>query len=124
MSACGTWRTLGTLVYQSLGDEVMTQLRINLSSLIVGGLMSSAAQGQVTIDVAKISCEQFRGYAITDPNNIALWLSGYYNGQRNNTIIKVESFKENLEKEKDYCITHPTVTVMQAVSAVLGNGKQ
>ena len=70
------------------------------------------------------TCEQFRGYAITDPNNIALWLSGYYNGQRNNTIIKVESFKENLEKVKDYCITNPKVTVMQAVSAVLGNGKQ
>jgi hypothetical protein len=50
-------------------------------------------------------------------------LSGYYNGQRGNTIIKVESFKENLEKVKDYCITNPKVTVMQAVAAVLGNGK-
>ena len=46
--------------------------------------------------------------------------SGYYNGQRNNTIIKVETFKENLEKVKDYCITHPSVTVMQSVEAHLG----
>ena len=43
--------------------------------------------------------------------------------QRNNTIIKVESFKKNLEKAKHYCITHPTVTVMQAVVALLSNGK-
>ena len=102
----------------------MMKFKINILSLILFFLIISAAQAQVMVDVSKITCEQFRGYAITDPNNIALWLSGYYNGQRNNTIIKVESFKENLEKVKDYCITNQKVTVMQAVSAVLGNGKQ
>jgi acid stress chaperone HdeB len=101
----------------------MVKSKINILRLLPFCLVISAAQAQVTIDVSKITCEQFRGYAITDPNNIALWLSGYYNGQRNNTIIKVESFKENLEKVKDYCITHPTVTVMQAVEALLGKGK-
>jgi acid stress chaperone HdeB len=97
--------------------------KIKILSLIPLCLTISAAQAQVTIDVSKITCEQFRGYAITDPNNIALWLSGYYNGQRGNTIVQVQSFKENLEKVKDYCITHPTVTVMQAVEALLGKGK-
>jgi hypothetical protein len=101
----------------------MVKSKINILRLLPFCLIISAAQAQVTIDVSKITCEQFRGYAITDPNNIALWLSGYYNGQRNNTIIKVEGFKENLEKVKDYCITNPKVTVMQAVAAVLGNGK-
>ena len=85
--------------------------------------MISVATAQVTIDVSKITCQQFRSYTITNPNNIALWLSGYYNGQRNNTIIQVESLKENLAKVKDYCITHQTVTVMQAVEALLGIGK-
>ena len=101
----------------------MTTRMISMLSLISFFLITSAAQAQVAIDVSKITCQQFRSYAITDPNNIALWLSGYYNGQRNNTIINVESFKENLEKVKDYCITHPTVTVMQTVEAVLGISK-
>jgi acid stress chaperone HdeB len=101
----------------------MTKPMISMLSLISFFLITSAAQAQVAIDVSKITCQQFRSYAITDPNNIALWLSGYYNGQRNNTIINVESFKENLEKVKDYCITHPTVTVMQTVEAVLGISK-
>ena len=64
----------------------MVKIKINILSLILFCLIISAAQAQVTVDVSKITCEQFRGYAITDPNNIALWLSGYYNGQRNNTI--------------------------------------
>jgi len=98
--------------------------KISKLSSIIFCLVASAAQAQVTIDISKITCEQFRGYAITDPNNIALWLSGYYNGQRGNTVIAVESFKENIEKLKNHCITNPKVTVMQAVQAILGNGKQ
>jgi acid stress chaperone HdeB len=101
----------------------MMKPKINILSLLFMCFIISAAQAQVAIDVSKITCEQFRSYTITDPNNIALWLSGYYNGQRNNTIIQVESLKENLAKVKDYCITHQTVTVMQAVEALLGIGK-
>ena len=98
-----------------------TKLTIILSLLFTTSL-TAASQAQVTIDVSKITCEQFRSYAITDPNNIALWLSGYYNGKRGNTIISVQSLKENLEKVKDYCITNRTVTVMQAVEEVLAKG--
>jgi len=80
----------------------------------------SAAQGQMTIDISKITCKQFRGYEIADPTNIVLWLSGYYNGQRGNTIISVQSFRETIDKVMDYCITNPTTPVMKAVEAVLG----
>jgi hypothetical protein len=90
-------------------------------SVALAVLMISAAQAQVTIDVSKITCEQFRNYAITDPSNIATWLSGYYNGRRNNTIVEAQGFKHNLERLKDYCITNRTVTVMQAIEAILGN---
>ena len=101
----------------------MMKPKIIIPSLMLVCLTISAAQAQVTIDVSKITCEQFRGFAITDPNNIALWLSGYYNGQRGNTIIEPQSLKENVEKLKDYCITNPKVPVMQAVETVLGKGK-
>ena len=80
--------------------------------------MLSGAQAQVMIDVSKITCDQFRSYTITDPNNIALWVSGYYSAKRNSTTIEVATFKENLEKVKDYCIMHRGLTVMQAVEAL------
>ena len=48
------------------------KFKINLLSLILFSLIISVAQAQVMVDVSKITCEQFRGYAITDPNNIAL----------------------------------------------------
>jgi hypothetical protein len=101
----------------------MTKVRIHLLGAICLGFMIANAQAQVTIDVSKITCAQFRSYSITDPNNIALWLSGYYNGKRANTIINVESFKTNFEKLKDYCITHPTTPVMEAAETAIAPGK-
>jgi len=98
----------------------LNKTNITILTLTFLCLVMPAAKAQVTIDVSKITCQQFRSYTITNPNNIALWLNGYYNGRRNNTVINVETFKENLEKVKDYCITHPTVTVMESVEALLG----
>jgi len=45
-------------------------------------LVAVAAKAQVMLDISKVTCDQFAGYKITDPQNIAVWLSGYYNGKR------------------------------------------
>ena len=72
------------------------------------------------LDVAKITCEQFTGYKITNPQNIAMWLSGYYNGKRGNTILDAQGLNANVKKLQSYCIKNPKTLVMQAVETVLG----
>jgi len=52
-----------------------------------------------------------------------LWLSGYYNGKRNNTIIEPETMDKNEEKVDFYCNLHRETTVMDAVKNVLGLDK-
>ena len=96
--------------------------RIMTGLVLTLGVISDA-RAQVTIDVAKITCKQFRSYEITNPRNIAIWLSGYYNGKKGNTIISVDVFKASVDKVSDYCITNPTVTLMQAVDTVLSKDK-
>jgi hypothetical protein len=49
-----------------------------------------------------------------------LWLSGYYAGKGNNTIIDQESLKDNGEKVRNYCRNNRTATVMKAVEVVMG----
>ena len=93
------------------------------SGLALALLAAASAQAQVTVDVAKISCDQFTAYRITDPHNIAIWLNGYYNGKRNNTVIDTQALTENYNKLRDYCITNPKALVMQAVEALLGARK-
>ena len=103
----------------------MVKSKAKILSLMLPCLIISAAQAQVTvkIDVATISCKQFMGYEIANPNTIALWLSGYYNGQKRNTTINVQNLKGELKKVKDFCIGRPTVSVMQAAEAVDDIGK-
>jgi hypothetical protein len=84
-----------------------------------GGLLAffapPAARAQVTIDVAKITCDQYLGYKIINPNDIAMWLSGYYNAQRGNTIIDSETLSAQKRDLQDYCLRNQTVPIMQAI---------
>ena len=86
-------------------------------------VLSTTANAQVTVDVAKITCDQFSGFKITDPLNIAIWLSGYYNGKRDNTVIDPQALKENYTKLRDYCIVNQKVTVLQAAQTLFGLAK-
>jgi HdeA/HdeB family len=52
-----------------------------------------------------------------------LWLSGYYHGRRNSTIIEPETVKRDEEKVNQYCYEHRDTTVMDAVKIVLGFDK-
>lgn len=95
---------------------------ISLSGLMLA-CTSLPVHAQVTLDVSKITCDQFVGYKITNPHNIALWLSGYYNAKRGNTVLDTQGLSENARKLEDYCLVHKKVPVMQAVEAVFGETK-
>ncbi len=46
-----------------------------------------AVQAQVTIDVTKITCNQFLASQVTDSRTLGIWLNGYVNGTRGKTMI-------------------------------------
>ena len=101
----------------------MTRFKLLLvaSVLIIGP--ASAARSQVTIDVAKITCDQMLLFKVTDPDNVAMWLSGYYHAKQDTTVVDVEQMKAVAEKVKLLCLQKPDMTVMTAVDAVAGPQK-
>jgi hypothetical protein len=83
-----------------------------------------SAQAQVTLDVAKITCEQFMMEALPWPSrDFVMWISGYYNGKRDNTIIEPETIKKNVGKVQFYCYKHPETTIVNAVKDAVGSDK-
>ena len=74
---------------------------------------------QVTVDVAKISCDQFVLFKVANPDTIAVWLHGYYSGKSGNTVVDVERLKTNQKKLRDYCVQNPDVMLVQAVEDLL-----
>src|SRR6266550_1873186 len=83
---------------------------------------SRSAQAQLTIDVTKVNCDQFVHHKISEPRLIAAWLSGYYNAKRNNRVIDLQTFEENMSRVTNFCSDEKNfkVPVMKAVEQVLG----
>jgi hypothetical protein len=96
----------------------MKRLSLCLSALALTVTLEPA-RAQTTLDVSKITCEQFRLYSITDPRDIALWINGYFNGQRKNTVLDTQKLKEHFDKLKDYCIVNPKLPVFDATQKVM-----
>ena len=101
----------------------MKTSKLVASGLLIALLSPASTRAQVTIDVSKITCDQFNLYKVTDPRNIAIWLSGYYNGKRDNTVIDTQVFADNYDKLRTHCSRNPTRTVLQAVEILFGPPK-
>src|SRR5262245_40048734 len=118
------------------------------TSIVAGFVLSSIifatapAQAQVSIDVSKITCDEYvhdkiptsdfisfpavgslEARAMLSRWLIATWLSGYYHAKRNNWIIDTESFENNVNKLNNYCYDEKNfkVPIMEAVERVLGS---
>ena len=93
-----------------------------LVGLLFGSVPSAPSLAQTTIDVAKITCEQLVLMKVADPDHIAIWLGGYYNGKRNTTTVDVEQLKETARKVRSYCLRNKG-TVMEAVEGLRATTK-
>ena len=117
---------------------------------IVTGLVLSSivfatvsTQAQVSIDVSKITCDEYVHDKIPTSDFvsfsavgslplearsmlsrwlIATWLSGYSHNKRNNLIIDLESFEENVNKLNNYCYDEKNfkVPIMEAIVRIVG----
>jgi acid stress chaperone HdeB len=98
----------------------MTMPKLAAASLLLALQSAPAAQAQVTIDMAKVTCEQYLLFQVADPQHIAIWIHGYYAGKRNSTILDVQQLKANADKVRDYCRANMKNTVMQGVETLFG----
>ena len=75
-------------------------------------------QAQVTLDISKITCEQYNAYKVTNPQNIAIWVNGYYHGKRGDVTLETQRLVENARKLRDYCRRNHQTLVLEAVETL------
>src|SRR5262249_22745907 len=92
------------------------------SAFVIMIVFNSIAQAQLTLDASKVTCDQFVHSKIGAPRLVGAWLSGYFNGKRDNHILDLENFEANLSKLENFCYEEKNfkLPVMQAVEQVLG----
>jgi acid stress chaperone HdeB len=84
------------------------------------------AQAQTTVDVTKITCDQFLRLSVASPDTIAIWLNGYYHGVQHKGLVDVQQLKSQSQDMMSYCLYNGkggTVPVMEAAEQVLMQGK-
>src|SRR5262245_64231706 len=106
-----------------IGERILTIIRILPALAVALGLTLAfervpAAWAQVTLDISKITCEQYNAYKITNPQNIAIWVNGYYHGKRGDVTLETQTLVENARKLRDYCRRNPQTLVMQAIETL------
>jgi acid stress chaperone HdeB len=89
-----------------------------VSSVIVLLSASSMAPAQETVDVTKITCDEFVKYEIADPKRIESWINGYYHGTHNNPILDRHKTLQGMDKLEEYCFKNPNALVMKAAAEV------
>jgi acid stress chaperone HdeB len=97
----------------------MNKVMLAASGLMLVVETALPARAQVTIDISKITCEQFVGYKIANPDNIAIWVSGFLHGKKNDLTLDTQAFAERAQKVKSYCIRNPKTLMMEAVETTL-----
>jgi hypothetical protein len=60
-----------------------------------------AARAQVTVDISKITCEQFN--VLPRADSVAIWLSGYYHGGKREAVIDMNKFEDNAKNLRAAC---------------------
>jgi acid stress chaperone HdeB len=108
-----------------IGEKMWTTIRSLPALAVALGLTLAlesvpAAQAQVTLEVSKITCEQYNAYKITNPQNIAIWVNGYYHGKRGDVTLDTQRLVENARKLRDYCRRNRQALVLEAVETLFG----
>ena len=83
--------------------------------------LTAHAHAQVTVDVSKITCDQFVEYKIADPKQIATWINGYYHGAHGSPILDSQEMLEVTNTVEEHCFKHPGDLVMRSVEGAMGS---
>jgi len=104
----------------------MNWLKLSAASGLVLTAITAAqtqAQVMVVVDMSKFTCEQLlRGTG--NSIDAAVWISGYYNGLRKNTMLDLGQFKQNAEAVVAECAANPGKTVMRTIDTMLAAGRK
>jgi HdeA/HdeB family len=86
-------------------------------------LCLSEAFAQETLDVDKVTCGQFVTGEVADTRSISIWLYGYYNGMRKNTVIDIIAVQEFEQGLIHFCLSNTGMPIGEASNSLLGTKK-
>jgi acid stress chaperone HdeB len=120
---CSAYRKAdGAVVGADLEGSMRKILPISLLPVFV---CATSVYGQVVIDVAKITCDQFVYQKVSTPKLVGAWLSGYYHAKAGSLSVDLTQLEENINKLQKYCFDEKNskVPILKAVEQAVRPGE-
>jgi hypothetical protein len=98
-----------------------TSMRCRLIGLTFAiSIVPVVANAQLTIDMGKITCDQYLAMPPAQSDNFSAWMSGWFSYQNRRTFVDILLHQKNIAIVKDWCKYHPTESVMSGLQKSLG----
>ena len=96
----------------------MIPLKAAAAALFAAMLTVSQAEAQVTVDVSKITCDQYITQRITHTRSVNIWISGFYAGRRNDPVLDTQQLERNSSKLSRFCEQNRDMLLLDAVGTL------
>jgi type IV secretory pathway VirJ component len=96
-------------------------MKVRLVGAVLGiASLPVAANAQLTINMASITCSQYLGMPPAQSRDFSAWMSGWFSYQLNKTTIDLATHEKNISNVKAWCQYHPQETVMSGLKNSTG----
>jgi hypothetical protein len=78
-----------------------------------------SSEAQIKVEMNKITCGDWLGYNREQQDFVRFWMSGYYNGAANNSVLDYKRLQTNSAKVAAYCKKNKSKTLPTAIKQSL-----
>jgi hypothetical protein len=75
-------------------------------------MASAVAHAQLTIDMSRITCEQYLAMPPAQSAEFSAWMSGWFNQKNGYVFVDLNAYARNVANVKSWCASNPAQTVM------------
>ena len=102
-------------VVKNLIHGDMTMRKVLLCLAVAMTFAPSSSQGQVTLDMSRITCADYVAMSPAQARIFSAWMSGWFNHKWGYTTMGLDDFARNVASVRQWCTTSPQATVMGAL---------
>src|ERR1700733_9464910 len=82
-------------------------------------MMPVVANAQLTIDMGRITCEQYLAMPPSRSSDFSAWMSGWFSFKNDRTFVDLVVHQKNIASVKEWCKFHPGESVMTGLKKAI-----
>lgn len=87
-----------------------------LSAVVVVCVAPLAASAQVSIDMTRVTCQQYLSFPDENARVFNAWMSGWFNQKTGSVSVDLNAYARNVENVRQWCASNPQASVFAGLT--------